>query len=243
MHVFICDDEEICLRALENCITRWAEEHSRRPSVTVRQFRSSEDMLDVMEHGPYPDMLFMDIQIPGEMNGIQAAQQVFSKNEHIPIVFLTNYIEFACDGYKVNALRYLLKPVTQADIDECMDIAWRRWLLLRETAIVLESHSNVLSLPAETILYIEAVRHDLKFFTVDQAGEHTIRYTFKQLKKQLTSGLLVQCHRSFIVNVRYVRGFQNGTITLSTGKQIPIGRNFSQQFVDAFKRYYGVGQQ
>lgn len=243
MHIYICDDEDIYLQALENCITRWATGHGREAAISVHKFRSSEDMLDATECRPLPDMLFMDIQIPGEMNGIQAAQRFFSKNEHIPIVFLTNYVDFACDGYKVNALRYLLKPVTQADISECMDIAWRRWVMLQANAVIIESSSGTLSLPLETIICIEAVSHDLKIMTADGTGTHLIRYTFKQLKNQLTNSPLVQCHRSYIVNVRYVRGFQNRMITLSTGMQIPIGRKYSKQFIDAFKRFYGVRQQ
>ena len=78
MHLFICDDEESDLKALETCIMNWAEEHGRQSAVTVHSFHSSEELLSAWDRGMRPDMLFLDIQIPGEMNGIQAARQIFS---------------------------------------------------------------------------------------------------------------------------------------------------------------------
>ncbi len=242
MQVFICDDEEAYLRAFEQCVNNWAERRGHQAAIVLRRFRSSEDMVDAFEHGMHVDALFMDIQIPGEMNGIQAAQRVFLKNEHIPIIFLTNYPEYACDGYKVNALRYLRKPVNQADIDECMDLIWRRWLWLRENTVVFESSSQTLSLPSDTIIYIETINHHLNIVTVDEIGTYSIRCTFKAIESRLAESLLIKCHRSYYVNIRYVRSIKNGMIMLSTAQQIPIGRKYSRQFIELFKRYHGVGR-
>lgn len=243
MNIILCDDEEVYLQTLEKCILTWAEVHGCQSVIIIHRFRSSEDLVDAFEQGMHMDALFMDVQIPGEMNGLQAAQQIFSRNEHIPIVFLTNYPEYACDGYKVNALRYLRKPVNQADIDECMDLIRRRCLLLRENAVVFEASSQILSLPAETIISIEAVNRHLNITTVDKTGMYSIRGTLKMMEKQLANSLLVQCHRSYYVNIRYVMVIQNGMIKLSTGKQIPIGRSYSKHFIEFFKSYHGVGRQ
>ena len=78
MNVVICDDEQIYLQSAAKKIEDWANEHRVSNAVLVRTFRSSEDLLDAWENGLHIDMLFIDIQIPGEMSGMDVAKQILN---------------------------------------------------------------------------------------------------------------------------------------------------------------------
>ena len=124
MQVVICDDELVYADSIRRSVERWAQETRRLDKIFVKVFSSSEDLLETWSNGMVIDLLFLDIQIPGELSGMEAAKEIHGKDEYIPIVFITNYSEYAFEGYSVNALRYLRKPVSQQDIDTCMNIAW-----------------------------------------------------------------------------------------------------------------------
>lgn len=129
MNIILCDDEPLFLSSLEQKIGQWAQKNGRVNNILISKFTSSEDMLDAWEHGMQIDTLFLDIQIPGEMNGLSAAKQIRATNDYLPIVFITSFAQYAEEGYEVSALRYLRKPVTEDAVSQCMDIIWRRWSL------------------------------------------------------------------------------------------------------------------
>ena len=119
LKVIICDDEKLYRSSIRQKIEYWALGRCREKEVFVSEFHSSEDMLESLEAGGDCQLLFLDIEIPGEMNGMKAAKKIYSHNPYLPIVFVTNYSNYACEGYEVNALRYRVKPVMQAAIDQC----------------------------------------------------------------------------------------------------------------------------
>lgn len=238
MNIVICDDELIYRQSIHEKVDNWAESNDHSAAIMVYEFQSSEDMLEEWEHGLSIDMILIDIQIPNEMSGLETAKRIYSKNEHIPIVFVTNYSEYACEGYKVNALRYIRKPVRQSDIDECLNIVWRRWKMRHSNAITIYSAKQTLNLPVDTVLIIESIGHMVNITTIDEIGTYVIRSKLEPILAQLPVKLFAQCHRSYIVNVMYVRKFQNSEITMNNGVVVPIGRKYARTFVDTFSAYY-----
>lgn len=241
MNVVICDDEQIYLQSASKKIGDWANEHRVSNAVLVRTFRSSEDLLDAWENGLHIDMLFIDIQIPGEMSGMDVAKQIFKSDNTVPIAFITNYSEYACDGYAVNALRYIMKPFLPSAIAECMDIAWNRWRLMQTEGITIKTGKQTYILPYKDIISFEARGH---YVTVTSVRNPAIEYrtSFNTIMTSLPSGLFGQCHRSYIVNIMYVRRLQPDSILLADEREIPIGSKFSNSFFALFENYYQGGE-
>lgn len=237
MNVVICDDEQIYLQSIKAKVEAWAVPKAVEHSIIIQTFSSSEDLLDAWEHGLTIDMLFLDVQIPNELSGMEIAKQIFEKNEYIPIAFITNYAEYACDGYHVNALRYLVKPVQQQDIDECMNIAWNRWNLSLSESIRIKTSTCTMALPVKDILMIESIGHQLRIHTIND-GITEIRARLSDYAKLLPAGLFAQCHKSYIVNIMYVRRIEPSSLTLSTREIIPIGRKYTQGFFSLFNSYH-----
>lgn len=237
MNVIICDDELIYRQSIEEKVRAWAKAHQHDAAVMIYSFASSEDMLEEWEHGLHIDMLFLDIQIPYETDGLKTAKIIFDQNENTPIAFITNYAEYACEGYLVNALRYILKPIRQQEIDDCMNIAWNRWVLAQSNSVRIETGKQVELIPMQQILYVESFAHRLLFTTV--SGQHIdARGSISQLMIVLPKGLLGQCHKSYLVNVMYVRKLQTDSLTLSNGYSIPIGRKYATTFYQLFNQYH-----
>ena len=135
MKVLICDDERQYSDAINAAIQRW---QMQQPSsiVSVDTYNSSEDMLESLKCKTIYDLAFLDIQFPGEMNGLQVARELRLLNEQMVIVFISNYEEYAIDGYRVNALRFFYKPITDEQIFECLDLSYHQWQLMVDAQAV-----------------------------------------------------------------------------------------------------------
>lgn len=237
MNVIICDDELIYRESVANKVVLWAKAHHHETAVMIHQFSSSEDLLEEWEKGLQLDMLFMDIQIPYETDGLKTAKLIFERNENIPIAFITNYAEYACEGYLVNALRYILKPIRQQSIDDCMNIAWNRWLLAQSDSIRVESGKQIELIPLQQILSVESFAHRL-LITKVSGQQIDARGSICQFATSIPKGILGQCHKSYLVNVMYVRKLQTDSLTLSNGVSMPIGRKYASSFYQLFNQYH-----
>ena len=93
MKIVICEDEQMYQKEIVEAIGRWkaASDHE---DIELSLFSSSEDLLDHLEHGAEVDLLFVDIQIPGEMNGVELARKIREAHLDMTIVFCTNYSEY-----------------------------------------------------------------------------------------------------------------------------------------------------
>lgn len=237
MNVVICDDERTYRESIAEKVTLWAKEHQNDAAVMIYHFSSSEDLLKEWENGLQIDMLFLDIQIPCELDGLKTAKTIFYKNENIPIAFITNYAEYACEGYSVNALRYILKPIRQEAINDCMKIAWNRWELAQSESLRIVIGKQIEYVPLRQLVMIESLAHRLLFTTTSKRCIEAYG-SFHQYASDLPAGLFGQCHKGYIVNVMYVRRIQPNSLLLSNGTTIPIGRKYASSFFQLFNQYH-----
>ncbi len=242
MNVVVCDDEKFFLDSIEQKITQWALMNGRSNGIVVHVFDSTEELLDAWQHGMQVDAVFLDIQFPGELSGLAVAKEIHSKNEYTPIVFITSHGEYAEEGYMVNALRYLRKPISERAIAECMDILWRRWELQQTKCVMIELPSQVLQLPVQSILYVEVSGHYCMIMTTDSEQVYKLKLPLDTIRKKLPAHLFVQCQRSFIVNLMYVRHMTNTNLRMADGTQIRIGRLFQPKLMMQFRLYYLGGE-
>ncbi len=228
MQIVVCDKDRSSFENIEHCLQNWAKENHHEDAVMIRLFTSGEDLLDEWETGLQIDILFIDVKIPDDIESMQVAKIIFRENEHIPFVFYSDNTDYALEGYKVNALRFLRKPISQENISECMDIAWRQWELRHRQSVAIESGRRILFLPSDSIICVESSGHNLRLSTADMKGTYEIRSSMEKILGSLPEKLYVRCHRAYIVNIMYVRKFEKNTLTLSNGMQIPVGRKYAQ---------------
>lgn len=237
MRIAICDDELIYRVALCEAIEYWQKQHNVE-AVLIQHYHSSEELLNDLENKQQYDMLFLDIQIPNEMDGIELARKIREMDECVQIVFFTNFSEYAYEGYHVNALRYLQKPVHPDQISECLNIAFRQWKYTQSENIILDYNGGRLVLKYKSILYIEASGHTILIHCTHEKTPIRLRHRLSQLITSLPKTIFVMCNRSYIVNIIYVRKITYDRVTMANGEDISIGKQYRDALRRAFNSYY-----
>lgn len=242
MRTLICDDEIHYANAIKESIERWKKK-TGNVSITYDVFRSSEDMLDSLRNQIIYDLVFLDIQFPTELNGLQVAKQLRMLNDQVVIVFVSNYDEYAIDGYKVNALRFLTKPISDNQVFECLDIAYRQWQITSaNTVIVLETKQQIHKISNNSIVYIESRAHYLDIHTLNiENGTITIRMKIGEILKDLPTDMFVQCHQSYIINLLYVQRLTRTRVTLTNNQETPMSLKYRDAVYKKFKQLYQGG--
>ncbi len=221
MLVFLCDDNASERAYLKSLVLGWADRSGS--DVCVREYPSAEALLFAYEDGA-PDILLLDIEMPG-MNGVELAKKLRERREAVQIVFITGYPDFMAEGYEVEALHYLLKPVTPEKLAEVLSRAAEK-ISRAEKKILLPSDGGRIALPLKEIRYIEARR---QYSVICAAsGEYRLKVPISELETQL-DGYFLRVQRSFIVNLREVLRINRTEVILRSGEAVPISRGMADK--------------
>ena len=237
MNIIICDDDPCYLETIAGAVDRWSLERKLHKAVVTHCFASAEDLWEAWQKGLTVDLAFLDIEIPGELSGLDVAKLIRETDSQASIVFVTNYSEYACDGYSVNALRYLKKPISDRNLFECLDISYRQWDYAQESSIFLNLRKQKMVLPYKHLIYVEAKAHYLAIHCTQQEPVE-IRCRLSDMLAKLPEESFVQCHRGFVVNLLYVRNVSRTMLTLAGNKQIPVGSKYAESVFEKVKQYY-----
>lgn len=217
LHVAVCDDEEAVARLLRERVAAWAA--ARGGAVSTRLYPGAEAFLFARGEGAPADILLLDIQM-GPMDGVALARELRRRDDALQIVFITGYPDFMQQGYEVDALHYLMKPVSDESLFGVLDKAAKR-IGRGERTIPLTVGGETTRLPARDILYAEAFSHEVELVTTD--GRVRLPRRISDMEKLLGEGFF-RCHRSYIVNMAHVRRVTRRAVALSDGTEIPLSR-------------------
>ena len=222
----VIDDEPLAVQLLESYVTQ-------TPFLQlIGGFNSAIDALEVINNQPI-QLLFLDINMP-QISGLEFARSI---NNETRIVFTTAYNQYALDGFKVNALDYLLKPINYADFLRAANRA-REWYHKDVPSVVEQSNTDdsifvktgyrIERIRYEDLLYVENQKDYVKFFLQDRVEPITSLMNMQTLAEKLPS-LFLRVHRSYIVNLGKVKIVERNTIIF--GKTyIPISETYRSAF-------------
>ena len=180
------------------------------------------------------DLLFLDIRMP-ELTGIEFSKMI---SENYKIIFTTAHKEFAFDGFKVNAVDYLLKPISYS---EFLQAAGKVLTLMNKQAddggkvsdnnLIVKSGHRYVQIDLNKVLYIENQKDYVKIFVENESEPVTSLLSMKVLESRLPKRKFMRTHRSFIVNLDNIRTIERGYIVY--GKQyIPISDSYKEDFAE-----------
>ena len=178
------------------------------------------------------DILLLDIQMKA-MNGVELARRIREEDAAAQIVFVTGYPDFMAEGYDVSALHYLMKPVNEAKLFEVLDKAVKN-LSKREAAILIASDGGNVRLPVMEIAYAESFDHFIEVHTAK--SKHTVKMPLYKLKNMLPEDFVI-CHRSYIVNMRYIKKITRADVVLDSGQALPLSRRLYADVNRAMMKY------
>ena len=168
LSIMICEDEDEDLQQLERALSACRMLHG--VDYKVESFRNARHLLLNYDPAEY-EILFFDILMEEE-NGIELAQQIRKKNAEVPIVFVTSSLDFAIESYKVNAVHYLLKPVTAEAVDEAL-ARCKHILSSNHRTIENSVRRMTQRVLVNDILYVEASGHHVTLHMRDRNIETT----------------------------------------------------------------------
>jgi two-component system LytT family response regulator len=182
------------------------------------------------------DLLFLDIQMP-ELSGLEYSKMV---NPETRIVFTTAFGQYALDGYRVNALDYLLKPISYKDFLEAANKALS-WFEMKENAsaggnvvkveddcIYVKSDYKLVQIKLKDILYVEGLKDYVKIYIENEPKAILSLMSMKAMEERLPSSHFIRVHRSFIVQKNKIKIIDRGRIVF--GKEyIPVSDSYKQE--------------
>ncbi|MGN0325916.1 MAG: LytR/AlgR family response regulator transcription factor [Lachnospiraceae bacterium] len=227
MKIAICEDEEIMAKKIWNMLFDM-------PDMEAKYFLSATDLLKCCENGETFDIFFCDI-VMDAMDGIALCREIKKIHKDAYIVILSNYIEFAPQGYEVGAFRYLLKPVTREALEK---VIWEiREDMKKTSKILLKAVEGNIILKEQDILYAEI--RDKETCIYYDGDSVTINKSLGELEASLNPHAFFRVHRKYLVNLERVREFDQSLLTLDNGKSLPVSRRQSAGFKKALYHFLG----
>jgi len=214
----IVDDEPLALALLEEYVEKTPFLH------LVGKAESAREAMEILEENPV-DLLFLDIHMPG-LNGLEFAQTL---QEGPRIIFATAYDHYAIEGFRLDAVDYLLKPYEYKDF---LRAAQRAKKAIQASAasqgvaeaefLFVKVEFKWVRVDLDDILYIEGLKDYAQIHLRNQSRPLTTLARLKTLHDRLPQNRFLRIHRSYIANLRHVSVIENGKATIGT-ERIPIG--------------------
>lgn len=231
LKIAICDDEkyyrEYVLKLLSGYLTK------EGMAFHIDTFGDGRDFCENGENLSGYDIVFLDIGMEG-MNGMDTAYVIRRQNSDMDIVFITVMPDYVFEGYKVGAVRYIMKTELDKALPECLaDILKKRKNRGQKMEFPFVGGSRQVLLGE--ILYIESKSHKLQF-----VGKNETLYIYGQLSEledKLSVTNFVRCHQSYLVNMEHINKINNYWIYLSDGTEIPVSRRKYSDVKNRFLRY------
>lgn len=233
--IALCDDNMEFLEIENRVIQQYMS--SEGAECQIDKFIKGEDLLEVKTELKKYDLILLDVEM-GETGGLETARKL-RKYSDVPIAFVTAHISYSLEGYKVNAIRYILKNKDsfKNEMYECLDTVLNSSDTPAEPVICrLDTREGRIRFPIENLLYIES-RHHYCYYHILENGQ---KKTYSQRGKlddvidNIQSKMLIRVHKSFLVNVVYISSMKRYQIQLKTGESIAIAQ---RRYLDTERAY------
>lgn len=234
MRIGICDDQsEVCELIADKIKNLY-------PGETIVRYEMGREVIEDTE---LPDILFLDIQMPG-IDGMETAAELRKRNQTLIIIFVTAIEDYVFQAFDVGAFHYLVKPFTDEKFREVLQNAVRLHTdrgkeiaakgRREPSSIIVTSGGQHITVRLEDIVYAEVFDRKVMIHTLDSDIEYYGK--MKELEKTVGDEFY-RPHRSYLVNFRYIRKYDAATIYLEKGQALMAKQNY-QDFVKRYLRYH-----
>lgn len=227
MNCIALDDEPLALDIIEAYVKKHPELN------LIARCNNAEEASKVL-NSQHIDLMFLDIQMPG-VTGLNFVRSL--KNKPL-FMFTTAYSEYAIDGFELDAIDYLLKPIAYDRFEKAIEKAKEYYTIknnsgltesdLENDFIFVKANQQLIKLAYGEILYVEAFADYVKIFLNDR--KIVTLQTMKKMEAKLPSDIFSRVHRSFIVNRKALQSFSTSVCEVN-GEKIPVGKNYKNDFI------------
>lgn len=232
MHIVCLEDELATRQALKQYLERYAAQHQLE--FAIQFYTAGEELL--RQYHPGWDLVLLDIRLPG-MTGMEVARALRRVDQNIPLMFITSLAHYALQSYEVNALDFLLKPVTYPELSMKLDKAVRVIRSRSGCRLPVGTRDGLHVLFSGDITYIEVQNHDRYYHTEQEVYQD--RGSLSRLEEQLAPFHFVRISVCYLVNLNYVEALRGSALALRTGEQLAISRSKRHAVLTALADFLG----
>ena len=219
-----------------NKLRQYVDRYQRDRDVVVRSEEFGDGLNFVSDYTADYDVIFMDIEMP-LMDGMKAAREIRKVDASVCLIFVTNLSQYAIEGYEVQALDFVVKPVSYQNFAMKLDKAIEYRKRFRQAAVVINAGKSMRRLDVEDIYYIEVMDHDLIYHT--RQGNFQERGSMGERETLLTPHGFARCSKSFLVNMRFVSAVEGNDVIVHD-TSIAIGRMKRKDFMRQLTEFMGT---
>lgn len=232
MKAAIVEDEKVHRELLSLYIEEWGK--TRQEEIALWQYEKAEAFLFAWEEMEF-DVVFLDIQMPG-MNGMELARRIRQQNEKIAIIFTTGIDTYLQEGYEVEALYYLLKPISRERVEKCLEKV-RKKPAAQEYLIVHLLTDETEKLLIAQINFVEARKHTC-VVCLNGGREVAVRESLSQMEQLLKEKDFIKSHRSYLCSLNRIRQIGKEQIFFDDACTAPVSRRLYQSVNQEFIKFY-----
>lgn len=229
IHIAICDDE----RDMSEKIREMVSEFFRRKNmeIAITQFSSGEELLN---YDKTIDILFLDIQMK-DINGIETARELRREKFRGFLIFITVLKEMVFQSFEVQAFDYLVKPIEKTNFEKTMERLLTSMRNVSEANLLVQKGYESIIVPFDDIIFCEVI--DRKIYLHMVSSEIIEFYDKIQNLETKLDSRFFKCHRSFLINLKYLKSYKDGMAYMEGGKKIPVSRLRSKEFSSIILQY------
>ena len=225
---------EDCQEDLTNCLSL-LDQYSKEKNVKfdIQTFENGDSFL--MRFKSQYDFIILDINLSA-MNGIDVARTIREKDEEVIIMFATNLAKYATRGYEVDAIDFVLKPLTYASFYLRLEKVMKKLYKKNEYFIVVPSDGGFNKISINEVLYIEVIAHDI-IFHLSNGQELMTSGTLKKYEEQLKKYWFIRCNSCYLVNASKIKRVEKLEIQLVNDEVVAISHPKRKLFMETFRKY------
>ncbi len=232
MYVALCDDDYFIIDSLKKLLFEYAKHN--RIAMTIDSYSDGCSLLNSQKNY---DFIILDYEM-GEINGLQTAKVLRQNNSISTIMFLTSYPQFMIDAFEVNTFRFLLKPIDKSKLFKALD----DYVCIANSnfPITVIQNKELIKIESSSICFIEA---DGKYSNIHLKDQimHCSK-TLSGVVKLLPQYCFVKTHRSYVVNLHYVKSYTTDTVYLTNNETAYMSKTyykpFQMSYMNFLDKYY-----
>ncbi len=229
IHIAICDDEKHMSDHIKAMVSDFF--HKKNMDTAIRMFSCGEEL---MGYNGQIDILFLDIQMKG-MNGMETARKLRADKFRGFLIFITVFHEMVFQSFEVQAYDYLVKPVELKQFEKTMERLFSSMQNAGEDSLLVQKGYECRIIRKDDIVFCESI--DRKIY-LNLVSDEVVDYyeRIENLEMKLDSRFF-RCHRSYLINLKHLKGYKNGIAFMDNGREIPVSRLRGKEFSRVVLQY------
>lgn len=229
-NIAIVEDEKGAAETLRDYIAKYAEENGQQFNVV--RFKNAADFLE--DYKAIYAVVFMDIQMP-KMNGMDGAMELRKIDKTASVIFITNLVQYAQKGYEVDAVGFLVKPVSYFDFALKFRKALDVYVMNEERSITVKYRGGMCRISTDKLMYVEIIAHRLYYHLIDEDIE--ITGVLSEVEKELASYGFLRCNKCYLVNPKFIVGVKGSDVRVGN-RDLQISRPRRAAFLSELAAWY-----